>query len=104
MEFFRLKSVVISVIKKYSKMWELWMNLDYAHLYIPVLVHNFLGHLHFFKKNEIMSLKYGNLMLPAWHILDLYWVRISNTASFCENYAKLYFDAKHLKKGWNRGG
>ena len=23
---------------------------------------------------------------------------------FCENYAKLYFDAKHLEKGLNRGG
>ena len=26
------------------------------------------------------------------------------TAPFCENYAKLYFDAKHLEKRLNRGG
>ena len=30
-------------------------------------------------------------------------VRQSDAAPFCENYAKLYFDAKHLKKGLNRG-
>ena len=36
--------------------------------------------------------------------IDLYCVRLSNTATFCENYAKLYFDAKHLEKGLNRGG
>ena len=23
---------------------------------------------------------------------------------FCKNYAKLYFDAKHLEKGFNKGG
>ena len=22
---------------------------------------------------------------------------------FCKNYGKLYFDAKHLEKGWHRG-
>ena len=43
------------------------------------------------------------LMLPG-HILDLYCVRLSNTAPFCKNYAKLYFDAKHLEKGLNRDG
>ena len=37
------------------------------------------------------------------HILDLYCVRLSNAAPFCENYTKLYFDAKHLEKGLNRG-
>ena len=42
-------------------------------------------------------------MLPG-HILDLYCVRLSNTAPFCKNYAKLYFDAKHLEKGLNRDG
>ena len=26
----------------------------------------------------------------------------SYAAPFCENYAKLYFDAEHLKKGLNR--
>ena len=57
-------------------------------------VHNFSSHLHFFKVSEIMLLKYGNLILPAGHIQDLYRVRISNAAPFCENYTKLYFDAK----------
>ena len=36
------------------------------------------------------------------HILDLYCVRLSHAAPFCENYTKLYFDAKHLEKGLNR--
>ena len=36
-------------------------------------LHNFLSHLHFFRVGEII-LKYGNLMLPAGHILDLYCV------------------------------
>ena len=26
-------------------------------------------------------------------------INTPNTAPFCENYRKLYFDAKHLKKG-----
>ena len=30
-------------------------------------------------------------------------MRQSNAAPFRENYAKLYFDAKHLEKGLNRG-
>ena len=38
------------------------------------------------------------------HIPGLYCVRQSNVTPFCENYAKLYFDAKHLEKGLNRGG
>ena len=45
-----------------------------------------------------------NNVTESGHILDLYFVRLSNSASFCENYAKLYFDAKHLEKGLNRGG
>ena len=36
------------------------------------------------------------------HILDLYCVELSNTTPFCENYTKLYFDAKHVEKGLNR--
>ena len=36
--------------------------------------------------------------------LDGFCVRQSNAGSFCENYAKLYFYAKHLEKGLNRGG
>ena len=39
----------------------------------------------------------------AGHILDLYCVRLSNAELFCENYVKLYFDAKHVEKGLNRG-
>ena len=31
-------------------------------------------------------------------------VRQSDVFPFCKNYAKLYFDAKHLEKGLNRGG
>ena len=34
--------------------------------------------------------------------LDLLCVQQSGAAPFCENYAKLYFDAKHLVKGLNR--
>ena len=37
------------------------------------------------------------------YILDLYCVWLSNVAPFCENYAKIYFDAKHLEKRLNRG-
>ena len=58
-----------------------------------------------FKVEEIILLKYGQLMLPAGHILDLYFIQyciwLSNAAPFCENYTKLYFDAKHLEKGFN---
>ena len=28
--------------------------------------------------------------------LDIFCVWLSNVGSFCENYAKIYFDAKHL--------
>ena len=28
-------------------------------------------------------------------------MQLSNTAPFCKNYTKLYFDAKHLEKGLN---
>ena len=41
-------------------------------------------------------------MIPSGHTLDLCCVRLSNVASFCENYPSLYFDAKHLEKGLNR--
>ena len=36
--------------------------------------------------------------------VDLLCVRQSDAAPFCENYAKLYFDVKHLEKELNRGG
>ena len=67
-------------------------------------VRNFLSHLRFFKVGEIILVKYENLILPAGHILDLYCVRLLNVALFCENYTKLYFDAKHLEKGLNKEG
>ena len=41
--------------------------------------------------------------MSSGHILDLYCVRLSNAAPFCENYTKFYFDAKHLEKGLNTG-
>ena len=37
--------------------------------------------------------------------LDLLCVRQSDDEHFCENFAKLYFDAKYLEKGsFNEGG
>ena len=36
-------------------------------------------------------------------ILDLYCIRLSSAAPCCENHAKLYFHAKHLEQGLNRG-
>ena len=54
----------------------------------------------FFKVDKIM-LKYGNLMLPAWHILNLYCVRLLNAAPFYENYTKrggLSFCSPFFKK------
>ena len=36
--------------------------------------------------------------------LDLLCVRQSDTGCFCKNYAKLYFDTKHLEKRLNKGG
>ena len=35
--------------------------------------------------------------------LDLLCIQQSDTAPFCENYAKIYLDAKHLEKGLNCG-
>ena len=40
---------------------------------------------------------------PTGPNLDLLCIQLSNAAPFCKNYAKLYFDAKHLEKGLNRG-
>ena len=36
--------------------------------------------------------------------LDLLCIQQSDAVPIHENYAKLYFDAKHFKKGLNRGG
>ena len=32
------------------------------------------------------------------HILDPYCIRLSNAGPLCKNYAKFYFDTKHLEK------
>ena len=37
------------------------------------------------------------------HMLDLNCIRLLNAAPICGNYAKLYFDIKHLEKGLYRG-
>ena len=41
---------------------------------------------------------------PSSHNLDLLCARQSGAALFCENYAKLYFDAKHLERDTIGGG
>ena len=45
-----------------------------------------------------------NFLESPGHILNLYCVQLLNDAPFCKNYAKLYFHAKPLEKGLNRGG
>ena len=40
--------------------------------------------------------------IQSGDILDLYCIRLLSAAPFCQNYAKLYYDAKHLEKGLNR--
>ena len=52
--------------------------------------------------NQLVCDIYFFSNLPG-HILDLYCIQLSNAAPFCENYAKLYFDAKHLENRLNRG-
>ena len=51
-------------------------------------------------------MKILNQKIWAGPNLDLLCVLQSDAAPFCGNYAKLYFDAKHLEKGlsthsWN---
>ena len=53
------------------------------------------------QKISRISLYYSSA--SSGRILDLHHVRLSNTAPFCENYAELYFEAKHLKNGLNKG-
>ena len=38
---------------------------------------------------------------PTGPNLDLFYVRLSNAVPFSENYAELYFNAKHLERGLN---
>ena len=40
---------------------------------------------------------------PSNPNVDLFYVQQSSAALFCENYAKLYFGAKHSEKELNRG-
>ena len=40
---------------------------------------------------------------PTGPNLDLLCIQLLNAAPFFRNYAKLYFDSKHLEKGLNRG-
>ena len=47
-------------------------------------------------KEYINSVLFVNLTRPN---LDLLCVWQSDAVPFCENYTKLYFDAKHLEKG-----
>ena len=67
-----------------------------------------LLYIHFWLANlqelPSISLIWFFLLLLAGYILDLHCVRPSNTALFCENYAKLYFNAKHLEKVLGIGG
>ena len=46
---------------------------------------------------------YSMLDAPSGPNLDLLYVQQSGTAPICENHSMLYFDAKHLQKGLNRG-
>ena len=75
---------------------KLWRTLS-----LVLLVHTFFSHFHFFKVAEIM-LKYGDLMLPAWYILDpcciRYSVSLFNAAPFCE-IIQSFIWCKTLRKG-----
>ena len=51
---------------------------------------------------KIKNITYENVE-HSGHILALYWAWLSNTVPFCKNDAKIYFDAKQLEKGLNRG-
>ena len=81
---------LILPLKNTSKLWRTWP------LSLPV--HTFLSHLHFFKVGEVMLLKYENLMLAAGHLLDLYCIRLSNTASFCEKIIQSLISMQNTEK------
>ena len=52
-----------------------------------------------FTSYTILQLKWG----LAGSNLDLLCIQQLDAAPFCENYAKLYFDGKHLEKVLNKG-
>ena len=59
-------------------------------------------YLSFFKSNYLSVWLF---FIKSGHILGLDSIRLSNAATFCNNYTKFYFEAKHLEKGLNnRGG
>ena len=53
--------------------------------------------------NKIAFLKLVSISLPGPN-LDLLCIRQSNAVPIQENYAKLYFHAKHIEKELNSGG
>ena len=57
-----------------------------------------------FREEKYRKLCQRKSEIQPGHILDLYCIIPLNAARFCENYTKLYFDAKHLEKGLNSGG
>ena len=57
-------------------------------------------------KKKLKNIKNCGVKSKIWlssRNLDLLWVQQSDGASFWENYIKLYFDAKHLKKWLDMG-
>ena len=72
-----------------------------------VFVYMFLFEIRVLAKNQIMCQTLENLtpccIKPSPN-LDLLCVQQLDAAPFCENYAKLYYDAKHLENGLIKGG
>ena len=52
----------------------------------------------FFSRFPLGVLLYGQILIHAFYIP---WK--SDPAYLCKSYAKLYFDVKYLKEGFNRG-
>ena len=57
---------------------------------------------HTFQIDDIYFAFGMQILLPQWFHLLLDFV-YPDTAPICENYAKVYFDTKHLEKALNRG-
>ena len=55
------------------------------------------------KLGQLIKYKYFPCKIISGPNLDLLRVQQSDAAPFREIYANLYFDAKHLEKGLNRG-
>ena len=54
------------------------------------------------RRNDLYFLNYLLIFLQSGPNLDLFCVQQLNAAPFCENYAKLYFEVKHLEKELKR--